>query len=143
MPPNAVCSMPSAFGIGFIFNAVGIADAVTSIIRTSEVWVRGMDGWNSNIILRVGDEKNWQPFSNGAEQVVSKLAEFYYHATSHCFQIQICTRPESNCIHVSLFIKKQHIEKIIYLKKVNDSLIRPLMFEALHGAGLGSAKRLM
>ena len=36
-------------------------------IRTSEVWVRGMDGWNSNIILRVGDEKNWQPFSNGAE----------------------------------------------------------------------------
>ena len=32
MPPNAVCSMPSAFGIGFIFNAVGIADAVTSII---------------------------------------------------------------------------------------------------------------
>ena len=34
MPPNAVCSMPSAFGIGFIFNAVGIADAVTSIEAT-------------------------------------------------------------------------------------------------------------
>ena len=31
MPSNAVCPMPSAFGIGLISNAVGIADAVTSI----------------------------------------------------------------------------------------------------------------
>ena len=32
MPSNAVCPMPLAFRIGFIFNAVGIADAVTSIV---------------------------------------------------------------------------------------------------------------
>jgi hypothetical protein len=32
MPSNAVFPMPSAFGIGLISNAVGIADAVTSIV---------------------------------------------------------------------------------------------------------------
>ena len=36
MLSNAVCPMPSAFGIGFIFNAVGIADAVTSILPMGE-----------------------------------------------------------------------------------------------------------
>ena len=41
-------------------------------------------------------KKNWQPFSN---KVVQKLAEFC-SATSHCFQIQICTRPGSNCITI-------------------------------------------
>ena len=30
MPSNAVCPMLSAFSIGLIFNAIGIADAVTS-----------------------------------------------------------------------------------------------------------------
>ena len=29
---NAVCPMPSAFGIGLISNAVGMPDAVTSIL---------------------------------------------------------------------------------------------------------------
>ena len=32
MPSNAVFPMPLAFGICLIFNAIGIADAVTSII---------------------------------------------------------------------------------------------------------------
>ena len=32
MPSNAGCPMPSAFGIGLISNAIGIADVVTSIL---------------------------------------------------------------------------------------------------------------
>ena len=82
-----------------------------------------MDG--TAIILRVGDEKNWQPFSNAAEQSRNwQSSATMPRAIASKFKFAQGLGATASVFHC---LSKSSTQKIIS-KEVNDSLIRPLMF---------------